>query len=181
MKIIAFGASYSKQSINKKFAGFAAKQFNDAEIEILDLNDYNLPLFTVDIESEIGVPENVKSFLNKLADADLLVISMAEHNGSYTAAFKNLFDWTSRYKLKMFEGKRMLLLSTSPGQRGGLGVMETARNRFPIHGAEIIATFSLPYFEENFDVEKGIVNEELDKQFRDMISSAKNILANSVI
>ena len=54
MKIMAFGASYSKQSINKQFAEFAASQFNDATIEVLDLNQYQLPLFTVDIESELG-------------------------------------------------------------------------------------------------------------------------------
>jgi chromate reductase, NAD(P)H dehydrogenase (quinone) len=181
MKIVAFGASCSKRSINRKFAGFAAKQFNHSEIEILDLNNYKLPLFTVDAESEIGFPENVKSFLNKLEEADLLVISMAEHNGSYTAAFKNLFDWASRLKMKMFEGKKILLLSTSPGQRGGLNVIEAAKNRFPKHGAEIIATFSLPYFQENFNAEKGILNEELNKQFREAILTTKNKLANQII
>jgi chromate reductase, NAD(P)H dehydrogenase (quinone) len=178
MKILAFGASCSKQSINKKFAGFVARQFDNAKIELLDLNNYKVPLFTVDAESETGFPENVKLFLDKLKEADLLIISMAEHNGSYTAAFKNLFDWTSRLKAKMFENKKMLLLSTSPGQRGGSGAIEAARIRFPKHGAEIIATFSLPYFQENFDVEKGIVNKELDKQFREIISLTQNKLDN---
>lgn len=176
MKIVAFGASYSKQSINKEFAIFTANQFRNAEIEVLDLNNYNLPLFTVDVESEIGSPQNVKLFLDKLEQADLLIISMAEHNGSYTTAFKNLFDWTSRLKMKMFEGKKIVLLSTAPGQRGGLGVIEAAKARFPIHGAIIIATFSLPFFQENFDVEKGIVNEKLESQFREMILSVRNKL-----
>jgi chromate reductase, NAD(P)H dehydrogenase (quinone) len=176
MKIIAFGASCSIQSINKKFACFAASQFSDAEIEVLDLNNYALPLFTVDLESKIGYPENAKAFIDKLMEADLLVISMAEHNGSYTAAFKNLFDWSSRLKPNMFEGKKMLLLSTSPGKRGGQGVIEAAKTRFPKHGVEIIASFSLPSFEENFDAEKGILNEELNIQFKETISSAKKLL-----
>jgi NAD(P)H-dependent FMN reductase len=177
MKLIAFGASYSKQSINKKFAAFAARQFQNAEIEILDLNTFSLPLFTVDVELEIGFPENVKLFLDKIEEADLLIISMAEHNGSYTAAFKNLFDWTSRLKAKMFDGRKMLLLSTAPGPRGGLSVIESAKIRFPKHGAEIIATFSLPNFLENFDTEKGILNEELNTQFRETISLVKNRIA----
>lgn len=176
MKIVAFGASYSKHSINKKFAGFAANQFRNTEINILDLNIYKLPVFTVDLESETGYPDEVKLFLDELEEADLLIISMAEHNGSYTAAFKNLFDWTSRFKMKMFEGKKMLLLSTSTGQRGGMGVIEAAKLRFPKHGAEIVATFSLPNFEENFNEEKGIVNEALNKQFGEMILSVKKIL-----
>ena len=175
MKIIAFGASYSKESINKCFAGFAARQFNNAEIEILDLNNYELPLFTVDAESEIGVPKNARSFLDKLESADLLVISMAEHNGSYTAAFKNLFDWTSRLKANMFEGKKILLLSVSPGKRGGMGALEAAKIRFPRHGAVIIGTFSLPDFKENFNPESGILDHELDNQFNKTISSVQKL------
>ena len=176
MKIIAFGASYSKESINKRFAGYAARQFNSAETEVLDLNNYELPLFTVDAESEIGFPKNARLFLDKLESADLLVISMAEHNGSYTAAFKNLFDWTSRLKANMFEGKKILLLSVSPGKRGGIGALEAARSRFPRHGAEIIGAFSLPYFEENFNPESGISDQELDNQFKATISSAQKSL-----
>ncbi|MCU0461056.1 MAG: NAD(P)H-dependent oxidoreductase [Bacteroidales bacterium] len=176
MKIVAFGASYSKQSINKCFAGYAARQFNSAETEVLDLNNYELPLFTVDAESEIGVPENARSFLDKLESADLLVISMAEHNGSYTAAFKNLFDWTSRIKANIFEGKKIFLLSVSPGKRGGISALEAARSRFPWHGAEIIGAFSLPYFSENFNPESGIIDQELNNQFKLTISSAQKRL-----
>jgi chromate reductase, NAD(P)H dehydrogenase (quinone) len=176
MKIIAFGASYSKNSINKQFAAYAANQFNNAEIEVLDLNNYSVPLFTVDAETESGHPEAAKLFLEKLNEADLLIISMAEHNGSYTAAFKNLFDWTSRVKLKMFENKKMLLLSTAPGVRGGLGVIESAKSRFPIHGADIIDTFSLPHFKDNFNSENGIVNDELNTKFEAMILTAQNKL-----
>lgn len=174
MKIIAFGASYSKNSINREFASFAARQFDGAEIEILDLNNYRVPLFTVDEESEIGFPDDAKRFINKLGEADLFIISLAEHNGSYTAAFKNLFDWASRLNMKMFEGKKMLLLSTSPGQRGGSGVMGAAAIRFPKHGADIIATFSLPDFKENFDSRRGILNDDLDKKFKEEIALVKS-------
>lgn len=176
MKIVAFGASYSKQSINRQFAGFAAHQFNTAEIEVLDLNNYNPPLFTVDVEAEFGFADSVKSFLHKLEEADLLIISMAEHNGSYTAAFKNLFDWTSRLKAQLFEGKKMILLSTSPGKRGGMSVIEAAKIRFPIHGAEVIASFSLPSFQANFDAKKGITDETLNRLFKEMIATVKNQL-----
>jgi len=176
MKIIAFGASYSKHSINKLFAKFAAHQFSDATIEILDLNHYQLPLFTVDIEAELGSPAPVKAFLNKIEEADLLIISMAEHNGSYTATFKNLFDWTSRLKMKLFENKKILLLATSPGPRGGSSVLEAATKRFPMHGGEIIASFSLPKFDSNFDSNKGIIDETLKKEFERIISLSKTKL-----
>ncbi|MGE0637291.1 MAG: NADPH-dependent FMN reductase [Bacteroidia bacterium] len=174
LKIVAFGASYSSTSINRQFAGYAAGLFENAEVELLDLREFDLPLFTSDREKELGKPEAAQRFIEKLKQADLLIISMGEHNGSYEAAFKNLFDWTSRIELKMFEGKKILLLSTSPGGRGGLGALETAKTRFPIHGAVITAHFSLPRFRDNFSAEQGIVNEELKNLFLMAVEQTKS-------
>lgn len=171
MKIIAFGASPSKNSINKKLATYAASLFENAEVEILDLNDYQMPLFSVDIEEEIGEHELAQAFLGKIASADLLVVSMAENNGNYSAAFKNLYDWCSRIQAKVFQGKQMLLMATSPGARGGASVLEIAKNAFPRYGADVQSTFSLPSFNENFDTHKGqISNAELDNDLRRIVS-----------
>lgn len=172
MKIITFGASPSKKSINKKLAIYASSLFENAEVEILDLNDYQMPLFTVDIEAEIGQHELAKVFLSKIESADLLVISLAENNGNFSAAFKNVWDWCSRITPKVFQGKPMLLMATSPGARGGVSVLDIAKNAFPRYGADIKATFSLPSFNENFDVEKGkISNSELDYQLKELINN----------
>lgn len=173
MKIIAFGASASKTSINKVFADYTARLFVGHDIEVLDLVDYPAPLYTVDVEREQGIPQNIVELNDKLQSADLLIISMAEHNGSYTAVFKNLFDWLSRYNLKMFDQKKMLLLSTAPGGRGGLGVMEAALVRFPIHGAEIVGHFSLPRFQDNFDMEQGIIDPSLAETYLQLIEATK--------
>lgn len=174
MKIIAFGASTSKNSINKYFAKYAASQFENEETELLDLNDYSLPVFSVDLESENGIPDNAKHFYHQMQTADLIIISLAEHNGTYTAAFKNLFDWVSRYQTKMFAGTKLFLLSTSTGARGGKGSMEAALSRFPRHGAEIIAYYILPDFHQNFDLEKGIINKEFKSIFLDKINLVKS-------
>lgn len=166
MKVVAFGASYSKESINKEFAAYAASKIPGAEVEILDLTQYSLPLFTVDLEKEIGHPEIIKDFLSKIDSADLIIISLAEHNGSYSAGFKNLFDWSSRVNIKFFESKKVLLLSTATGPRGGISALEAAKTRFPIHGAEIVGTFSLPSFNENYSKETGIIVDELREEFQ---------------
>jgi len=172
MKIIAFGGSPSKHSINKKLATYAAHLFENTEVEVLDLNDYEMPLFSVDKEAVIGQHELAKAFLDKIASADLLVVSLAENNRNYSAAFKNLFDWCSRINGKVFQEKNMLLMATSPGGRGGASVLEIAKNALPGYGAVIKATFSLPSFNENFDMEKGkISNEELDKRLREIIKN----------
>lgn len=170
MNIVAFGASHSKKSINKSFASYVAGRFVGHNIEILDLNDFDLPLYTVDLESAIGFPKQVHRFLQKIASADLLIISMAEHNGNHTAGFKNLFDWSSRVNDKLFLGKKLFLLSTSPGKRGAIASLNIALTRFPYHGAEIVATFSLPSYYENFSEDLGIVNQQLDEELMAVIS-----------
>ena len=172
MKIVAFAGSNSRNSINKKLATYVAHLFENASVEILDLNDYALPVFGVDIEKEIGQPQLATQFLNKIATADLLVVSLAENNGNYSVAFKNIFDWASRQEKKVFQEKPMLLMATSPGGRGGATVLEIAKNAFPRYGAQIQATFSLPSFNENFDLQSNsISNPELDKQIKNLVKT----------
>lgn len=170
MKIIAFGGSNSKNSINKKLATYAAQLFSNAEIEVLDLNDYEMPLFSVDKETVIGQHELAKVFLAKIAEADLIIVSLAENNSNYSVAFKNVFDWCSRINVKVFQGKPLFLITTSDGKRGGANVMEIAKRAFPRYGAKIKATFSFPSFYINFDIpNEKISNIDLDKQLKAIV------------
>jgi chromate reductase len=170
-KIIAFGASSSKNSVNKQLAVYAANLFSNATIEILDLNNYEMPIYSVDREKENGIAPLAQEFYTKIGNADLIVLSMAEHNGAYSSAFKNILDWTSRINPKTFQQKPMLLLATSPGPRGGSTVLEIAKNRFPFQGADLKGSFSLPNFNENFDLKQGITNPELKNQLLEIINS----------
>lgn len=160
-KIVAIGGSNSKNSINKALAIYAANQLKNSEVIVADLNDFHLPLYGIDTENENGIPENAIQLNSLIESADGLVISLAEHNGSYSAAFKNAYDWISRINQKVWKSKPMLLMATSPGARGGATVLQTAKTSFPRLGANIIADFSLPSFHDNFS-EKGIANKELN-------------------
>ena len=82
----------------------------------------------------------------------------------------------SRLQSNTFEDKKMVLASTSPGARGGMGVMEAALQRFPRHGAIILGNYSLPKFQENFDAEKGILDQELKEKFQSFTDQCKNKL-----
>lgn len=171
MKIIAFAGSNSTQSINKKLVTYTSGLFKEAETEILDLNDYEMPLFSVDKEKTIGQHELAKAFLSKIESADLLLLSLAENNGNYSVAFKNVFDWCSRIRKDVFQNKPMLLMGTSPGGRGAKGVLAIAGDNLPRYGAVIKNSFSLPMFNENFDtVAMKISNTELDGQLRDIVA-----------
>jgi len=170
-KIIAFGASSSKTSINKQLATYVANQFENSQIEILDLNDYEMPIYSADKESATGIPQLAQDFYGKIGNSDLIIISFAEHNGAYSTAFKNIFDWISRINSKTFQEKPMLLLSTSPGPRGGATVLEIAKNRFPFQGGIVKGTFSLPSFSTNFEEANGIINADLKSQLFEIVNS----------
>jgi NAD(P)H-dependent FMN reductase len=160
-KIIAFAGSSSNNSINKQLAAYAANQVTAVESTVLDLNDYELPLYGIDYEAEHGIPDNAKKFLETIQLADGIILSLAEHNGAYSSVFKNIFDWMSRIDGKLWNGVPMLLMATSPGPRGGASVLEIAKNRFPFMGGNIVAEFSFPSFNDNFKEGK-IINENLN-------------------
>jgi chromate reductase, NAD(P)H dehydrogenase (quinone) len=153
MKLLAFAASSSSQSINKQLVTFASSLVKNATVEILDINDYEMPLFSEDREKELGQPALAAEFFTKLGKADAIIISFAEHNGSYTAAYKNLFDWASRIDMKLFQNKPVVLLSTSPGPGGANTVLTAASASAPYFAADVKGSLSVPSFYENFDVE----------------------------
>jgi NAD(P)H-dependent FMN reductase len=175
--ILAFGASNSKNSINKKLAEYAASRFENARTIILDLNDFEMPIYSIDREKENGFPEKAIQFKAYLKDADVIVISFAEHNGAYTAAFKNIFDWISRIEKNVWYDKPMLLLSTSPGARGASIVLELAFNKFKRMNSNLIAAFSLPNFKENFSEDDGIIEPPLAAKLDEQIALVRNKLS----
>lgn len=166
--IIALGASNSKNSINKQLASYAAGRVEGATVTVLDLNDFELPIFGVDLEEAEGVPENAERLSKAISDSDGIVLSLAEHNGSFAVAFKNAVDWISRGDMKFWKNKPMLLLATSPGGRGGSSVLKAASEVYPHQGANLIASFSLPSFGGNF-AESGITDEALCKNLDEKI------------
>ncbi|MEP3836505.1 MAG: NAD(P)H-dependent oxidoreductase [Algibacter sp.] len=173
--ILAFAGSNSKNSINKQLAEFTASLVDDVKITVLDLNDYELPVFGVDLENENGIPENAQKFLDAIKSSNGIVLSLAEHNGAYSTAFKNLFDWMSRIDGKLWSEKPMLLMATSPGARGGATVLEIAKGRFPFMGGHIISDFSLPSFGANFSAGT-ITNNELFKELKSKVTLFQNAL-----
>ena len=171
MKVLTFAASSSSKSINKTLASYAASLVKGAEVEVLDINDYEMPLFSEDKEAILGQPKEAKAFYEKITEADALIISFAEHNGSYTAAYKNLFDWVSRIERNIFQGKSVVYLATSPGPGGAKNVLASAVDSAPFFGAELKGSLSVPSFNDNFDTEKQCLsNQALDNELRQLVS-----------
>jgi NAD(P)H-dependent FMN reductase len=178
-KITAFGASNSGRSINRKFAGWVAAQLENTEVNLLDLNDFEMPIFSVEREREYGIPEKAHQFKKALLEADGIIISFAEYNGSYTTAFKNIYDWVSRIGRPIWSNKLMFLLATSPGPRGAVRVLSTAKSDFPGQGGQVVASFSLPSFNQNFIPDEGIVESNQKTEFEKQLQNFEMALWQS--
>lgn len=178
-KILAFGASSSKNSINHTFALWAASQLVDVEITSPHLREFEMPIFSVDREKEDGYPQFAHDFIQLINESDGIIISLAEHNGSFAAAFKNIYDWISRIEKPIWKNKPMMIMATSPGGRGGKTVLQSAETLFPRTGALINGVFSLPSFGQNFD--DGIVNTELLDQFNEQLQLFEKAVDDTLV
>lgn len=171
-KILCFAGSNSSKSINHKLVSFAASQIVGSNVQIIKLTDFDLPIFSEDIEREKGYSVDLKMLYNKIREADALVISVNEHNGMVSAFFKNVMDWLSRLDRIFFEGKKILLMSTSNGKRGAASALEYTKNILPRFGGKVVESFSIPSFSENFSEEtQSISNEVLLLGFTDVIQN----------
>lgn len=126
-RILAFAGSTRRDSWNKKLIRIAvqAAQTAGADVSLVDLADYPMPLYDGDLEKEKGIPENGMKFKQLMNEHDGFLISCPEYNSSITAVFKNTIDWASRQAegekpLQCFKGKVVSLMSASPGRLGGL-------------------------------------------------------------
>lgn len=174
-KIITIGASTSKKSINKILAEYTGELITEINLLKINLNDYEMPIFSIDIETENGVPNEAKELNELFNEADGFIVSFAEHNGAYSSGFKNIFDWISRINGKVWRNKPMLLLATSPGPRGGQTVLDIALGRFPFMGGQIIGNMAVPSFFDNFK-DGELVNNELKLNLTKLVEDFKQAI-----
>ena len=147
----------------------------DVEIEILDLNDYEMPIYSIDRENSGGIPEQAHAFHKAIGDADVLLVSYAEHNGMYSAAFKNIFDWCSRFGKEVFQSKPMVIMAASPGPGGGASVLRSATESAGFFGADLRGSLSVGRFAETFDMEKGeLIDPGLAAELRQHVKALSN-------
>jgi len=134
-RILAFASSTRRESFNMKLVAIAAQGAREAgaEVTLIDLKDFPLPLFDQDLEAEQGMPENGAKLKRLFIDHDGLLIASPEYNSSVTAVLKNAIDWVSRPapgepSLVAFRGKVATLMSASPGALGGLRALVHVRS-----------------------------------------------------
>ena len=151
--VLLFAASNNPESINGKLIDYTASLFKKHKTNILRLHDFPLPVYSPVTETQEGIPKNAMLFKDQIVRHDAFVISIAEHNRSVTAAFKNTLDWLSRTDKdysNLLSGKTILLISTSPSPGGARTALANAETMLRAFGATLFAgTISLVNFFEN--------------------------------
>lgn len=127
-KLVALAGSARRGSLNRAVLATAsiAASSAGANLTVVDLNDYELPLYNQDLEDANGLPDAAKRLKALFRSSDGFILASPEHNSTYSALLKNTIDWCSRAEnddeppLVAFAGKSAVLLAASPGPLGGL-------------------------------------------------------------
>ena len=156
MKLLTFAASNSKTSINKHLVQYATRLLTTelgltADVTLLDLNDFEMPIYRPDREADDGIPQLAHQFSEHITAADAIIISFAEHNGTVTAAWKNIFDWISRIDKNVWQNKPMVLLAASPGPRAGQGVLQSQIGALPFFAGDLKASVGVGNWHQVWD------------------------------
>lgn len=184
-KILAFAGSLRAGSFNKKLIQVAAEgaKAAGAEVTLVDLRDYPLPLFDADLEERDGMPGPARNLKRLFVDADGVLISSPEYNSSMPGIFKNAIDWVSRSEsddeppLVAFRGKAVGLVSASPGALGGQRALVAIRMMFGNLGMYVVPeTFSLSKADAAFD-EKGGLKDAKQKASAEKVGASVARLA----
>ncbi len=175
VKILAFCGSSRRDSVNRKLLEIAASgaRNDGAEVTLITLADYPLPIYDAELESAHGVPERARALQEMFAGHDALLVASPEHNGGYTALLKNMLDWVSRPTVTgnpgqtLFAGKVAAVVSASPGPMGGIRAMLGMRGVLEKLGAILIPQgFSLGLAHQAFAEGGGLTDEKADAEVR---------------
>ncbi|RMB63969.1 NADPH-dependent oxidoreductase [Dokdonia sinensis] len=176
-RVLAFAGSNSSSSINVQLANYVLNHCSGADKKMLLLTDYNLPMYNIDIEQSSGIPIDINLLKAEISRADGVIIAVNEHNGMVSAFFKNIIDWLSRADRNFLEDKKVLLISTSPGARGGSSALEYTEKTLPRFGANVVERFSFPSFQQHFNVDaQEITDPLLQMGIQEVIASFLNEL-----
>ena len=178
IKILAFAGSIRRDSWNKKLINCAVTSVKSvgADVTLIDLADYPLPLYDGDLEAAEGVPENALKLKALFKSHDALLIAAPEYNSSITPLLKNTLDWISREwqgesGLVPYQHKVAAILATSPGQFGGMRMLPHLRQILNTLGVLVLpGQLSVPNAGEAFNADGNLKStDRLDELIAELV------------
>ena len=168
-KILCFAGSARRDSLNKKLARAAARTAEEhgAEVTFVDLNDYEMPLYHGDLETESGIPENAYKLRDLFLAHQGIFIASPEYNAGYSPLIKNTLDWITRIRIEgqapqaPFKDRVFAISTASTGGYGGMRSLPSLRHIMSTgYGALVISEqLALAHADKAFDENGILVNE----------------------
>lgn len=164
MKVLVFGGSARRESLNRKLARLAADALVRAAVEVdrAELSDFEVPLYDGDREAEEGIPPGALRLRDRLQAAGALCLVTPEYNHSVPGTVKNLVDWLSRVRPNPMKGVPALVLSASPGLAGGSRGAWALKVPLEQNGMYVFpAIFSVAQAHQAFDADGALTDRAL--------------------
>ena len=168
VKILAFSGSARKDSYNQKLVKIAASGADKAgaEVTVVNLGDFDMPMFNQDLEAAEGMPESARAFKKLLIGHDGFLISSPEYNSAFSPLLKNAIDWASRKEddeapLVAYRGKAAVIMAASPGNLGGLRGLVFLRMLLSNIGVTVLANQqAVAFAAKAFHSDGSLIDEE---------------------
>jgi chromate reductase len=176
IKVLAFGGSLRRESFNQKLVRIAADgaAAAGADVTVVSLADYRLPVFDEDLEKEKGLPPEAIALKKLFNESHALLIASPEYNSSLTAALKNALDWVSRpapgeTTMSGFAQKTAAIMAASPGALGGLRGLVHLRAILGSIGVLLLPDqIAVMKAHEAFDASGALKDKAQDQKVRDL-------------
>ncbi|BES73392.1 NADPH-dependent FMN reductase [Marinobacter nanhaiticus D15-8W] len=169
LRILFIAGSTRTGSFNAQLAERAAhtaEQRGDVTVTLINLADYDMPLYNGDLEKEKGLPEAAKKLKQQFRTHHGFCLASPEYNSTISPLLINALHWISRPEtqdepgLVAFKGKVAGLLAASPGGFGGMRGLVPLRMMLGNIGVHVIPTqLAVPQANNAFD-ESGAFKEE---------------------
>jgi chromate reductase, NAD(P)H dehydrogenase (quinone) len=182
IKILALSGSSRHDSLNQKLLDQAVlgARAAGAEVTVVRLSDFDLPIYDADFEAEHGLPKGAMALKALLVTHQGLLIATPEHNGGYTALLKNALDWMSRPN-GFSAGKVAALLSASPGLLGGVKSQLSLQIVLAKLGVHVIPdSFALGAAHQAFDAQRRLRDVNVEKAVRNVGAALVGVVSKFI-
>lgn len=143
---ILVASSNNNQKLALKLQEIAIKEA--CEVELINLVDLRLPLYSTVEQEENGIPQSVTDLTNKILELKAFIVVAPEYNGVMPSVLNNAMAWTSVSTDNWRDAfkEKVLALATHSGGGGSRG-LQAMRIMFQHLGANILAREILTTYE----------------------------------
>jgi chromate reductase, NAD(P)H dehydrogenase (quinone) len=174
-RILAFSGSSRKDSWNRKVLEVAAAGAREAgaDVTVVTLADYPMPIYNADWHAEHGVPPAMLELRALMMASHGLLIASPEYNTSITPLLKNTIDWLSQDVDgeggdAPFRGKVGGLMGASNGAFGTIRALPHVSYILANLGVLMLPVLAVPAVAKAFDTAGVMTDERAKKRLTDL-------------